>query len=107
MPDRDETDVPFVTVDPVGSMDLDQALYLERSGDGYRVRYAIADVPAYVSAGGVLDIETHRRVETVYAPDERTPLHPPVIGEDAGSLLPDQLRSAFVWDMRARRRRRG
>jgi exoribonuclease R len=99
MPDRDETDVPFVTVDPVGSMDLDQALYLERSGAGYRVRYAIADVPAFVASGGLLDTETHRRGETVYAPDERTPLHPPVIGEDAGSLLPDQLRSAFVWDV--------
>ncbi len=99
LPDRDETDVPFVTVDPVGSMDLDQALHLQRAGDGYRVRYAIADVPAYVTPGGVLDLETHRRVETVYAPDERTPLHPPVIGEEAGSLLPDQLRSAFVWDI--------
>lgn len=99
LPDRDETEVPFVTVDPVGSMDLDQALHLQRAGEGYRVRYAIADVPAYVAPGGVLDAETHRRVETVYAPDERTPLHPPVIGEDAGSLLPDQLRSAFVWDI--------
>ena len=51
LPDRDETDVPFVTVDPVGSMDLDQALHLERAGEGYRVRYAIADVPAYVTPG--------------------------------------------------------
>jgi len=99
MPDRDETDVPFVTIDPAGSTDLDQALYLHRSGEGYRVRYAIADVPAYVSPGGSLDLETHRRVETVYAPDERTPLHPAVIGEDAGSLLEGKLRSAFVWDI--------
>jgi exoribonuclease R len=99
MPDRDETDVPFVTIDPVGSMDLDQALYLERSGEGYRVRYAIADVPAYVTPGGPLDLETHHRVETVYAPDERTPLHPDVIGEHAGSLLEGQLRSAFVWEI--------
>jgi exoribonuclease R len=100
LPDRDETDVPFVTIDPVGSMDLDQALYLERAGEGYRVRYAIADVPAFVAPGGPLDGETHRRVETVYAPDERTPLHPPVIGEGAGSLLEGQLRSAYVWDIR-------
>jgi exoribonuclease R len=99
MPDRDESDVPFVTIDPVGSMDLDQALYLQRSGEGYRVRYAIADVPAYVAPGGSLDLETHRRVETVYAPDERTPLHPNVIGEDAASLLEGKLRSAFVWEM--------
>src|SRR5436190_433794 len=99
MPDRDESDVPFVTIDPAGSMDLDQALYLQRSGEGYRVRYAIADVPAYVAPGGSLDVETHRRVETVYAPDERTPLHPNVIGEGAASLLEGKLRSAFVWDI--------
>ncbi|HEU4331456.1 MAG TPA: RNB domain-containing ribonuclease [Lapillicoccus sp.] len=99
MPDRDETDVPFVTVDPVGSMDLDQALHLERAEEGYRVRYAIADVPVYVAPGSGLDAETHRRVETVYAPDERTPLHPPVIGEGAGSLLEGELRSAYVWDI--------
>ena len=96
MPDRDDTDVPFVTIDPVGSMDLDQALCLQRSGEGYRVRYAIADVPAYVAPGGPLDLETHHRVETVYAPDERTPLHPDVIGEHAGSLHEGQLRSAIV-----------
>lgn len=99
MPDRDESDVPFVTIDPAGSTDLDQALYLQRSRDGYRVRYAIADVPAYVAPGGSLDLETHRRVETVYAPDERAPLHPNVIGEDAASLLEGKLRSAFVWDI--------
>ena len=100
MPDRDETAVPFVTIDPAGSLDLDQALHLERADEGYRVRYAIADVPAFVAPGGGLDAETHRRVETVYAPDERTPLHPPVIGEGAGSLLEGELRSAYVWDIR-------
>ncbi len=100
LPDRDETDVPFVTIDPVGSMDLDQALHIERDGDGYRVRYAIADVPAFVRPGGAVDTEARQRVETIYAPDRRTPLHPPTIGEDAGSLLPDRVRPAFVWDLR-------
>ena len=99
LPTRDETAVPFVTIDPVGSMDLDQALHIERDGDGYRVRYAIADVPAFVAPDGTLDAETRRRVETIYCPDARTPLHPPAIGEGAGSLLPDQVRPAFVWDL--------
>jgi len=99
LPERDETAVPFVTIDPVGSMDLDQALHIERAGDGYRVRYAIADVPAFVAPEGPLDVETRRRVETIYAPDERTPLHPPVLSEGAASLLPDQVRPAYVWDL--------
>ncbi len=100
LPSRDETAVAFLTVDPPGSMDLDQALHLERDGGGYRVRYAIADVPAFVAPGGPVDVETRKRGQTVYAPDRRTPLHPPVLGEGAASLLPGHPRPAFVWDLR-------
>ncbi|HEY7717205.1 MAG TPA: RNB domain-containing ribonuclease [Pedococcus sp.] len=100
LPDRDETAVPFRTIDPPGSMDLDQALHLERDGDGYRVRYAIADVQAFVDPGSALDAEARRRGQTIYAPDRRTPLHPPELSEGAASLLPDQVRPAYVWDVR-------
>ena len=96
----DRTDVPFFTIDPVGSTDLDQAMHLERDGRGYRIRYAIADVPAFVPAGGPVDVEARRRGQTVYAPDRRTPLHPTVISEHAGSLVAGQVRPAFVWDLR-------
>ena len=100
LPERDETRRPFLTIDPPGSMDLDQAMHLEREDGGYRVRYAIADVPAFVMAGGAVDVETRKRGQTIYAPDRRTPLHPAVLGEGAASLLPGQVRPAFVWDLR-------
>lgn len=100
LPDADQTDVPFVTIDPEGSTDLDQALHLERDGDGYIVRYAIADVPAFVSPGGPIDVEARRRGQTMYAPDGRVPLHPPVVSEGAASLLEGQVRGAYVWTMR-------
>lgn len=95
----DLTDVPFVTIDPPGSMDLDQAMHLARTARGYRVRYAIADVAAFVRPGGPLDGAVHERVLTVYCPDERVPLHPPLLSEDAASLLPEQVRPAVVWDV--------
>ncbi|TXL57231.1 RNB domain-containing ribonuclease [Aeromicrobium terrae] len=93
----DLTDVPFVTIDPPGSMDLDQAVHLERRGDGFRVHYAIADVGAALPLGGPVDEEARRRGETIYLPDGRVPLHPPRLSEDALSLLPDQERRAVVW----------
>ena len=96
----DMTGLPFFTIDPPGSMDLDQAMCLERDGDGYRVRYAIADVPAFVRPGGAIDEEAHRRGTTIYCPDGRFPLHPEVLSEDAASLLPGCVRPAFVWDIR-------
>jgi exoribonuclease R len=92
-------DVPFVTIDPPGSRDLDQAMQIERSGEGHRVRYAIADVGAFVAAGGALDADTHARGVTVYAPDANTPLHPPVLSEGAASLLPGEWRPAVLWTL--------
>ncbi|RDV46502.1 ribonuclease II [Leifsonia sp. ku-ls] len=100
LPDTDLTAVPFLTIDPAGSTDLDQALHLERTSHGYRVRYAIADVPAFVAPSGAVDAEARRRGQTLYAPDGRIPLHPDVIGDGAASLLPGVDRSAFVWDLR-------
>ncbi len=82
-PAVDETDLPFFTLDPPGSMDLDQAMHLDRDGDGHRIRYAIADVPSFVRLGGELDRTTRERGQTVYCPDERVPLHPPVLSEHA------------------------
>ena len=100
LPQLDETGIPFFTIDPPGSMDLDQAMHLEREGDGHRIRYAIADVPTFVRPGGQLDQETRQRGQTVYCPDVRVPLHPEVLSEAAASLLPDAVRPAFVWDLR-------
>jgi len=96
---RDLTDVPFLTIDPPGSVDLDQAMALERRGPGYRVRYAIADVAAFVHPGGAVDGESHRRGVTYYAPDKRTPLHPVVLSEGRASLLEGEQRPALVWEL--------
>ncbi len=96
-PGLDLTDLPFVTLDPASSTDLDQAFLIEPRGSGYRVRYAIADVPAFVRPGGALDAETRARGETVYCPDVKASLHPPLLADDAVSLLPDQVRGAYVW----------
>lgn len=99
LPERDETDIEFITIDPPGAMDLDQAMHIERAGEGWRVRYAIADVPAFIREGGALDQEVQLRGQTIYCPDLRVPLHPPELSEAAASLLPDQTCPAYVWDI--------
>jgi exoribonuclease R len=96
---HDQVDLPFVTIDPPGARDLDQALHIARRGDGHRVSYAIADVGAFVAPGGALDREGHERAVTVYAPDRKAPLHPPVLSEGAASLLPGEWRPAVLWTL--------
>lgn len=96
-PALDLRDIPFATLDPLGSRDLDQAFHLEREGSGYGVRYAIADVPGFVAPGGAVDAEARRRGQTIYAADGKIPLHPQVLSEDRASLLADVDRPALVW----------
>ncbi|QIY70727.1 RNB domain-containing ribonuclease [Streptomyces sp. RLB1-33] len=99
LPPHDATDIPLFTIDPPTSTDLDQAMHLSRreNGRGHRVRYAIADVAAFVAPGGALDAEAHRRVTTLYFPDEKVPLHPTRLSEGTASLLPDQTCPAVLW----------
>ncbi|WP_426169398.1 RNB domain-containing ribonuclease [Microbacterium sp. DWRC1-3] len=97
VPELDLRDIPFATLDPEGSRDLDQAFHLERDGSGYTVRYAIADVPGFVVPGGAVDAEARRRGQTLYAADGSIPLHPRVLSEDRASLLADVDRPALVW----------
>src|SRR4051812_876031 len=93
----DARDIAFVTIDPPGSLDLDQAFHAERNGGGYRVHYAIADVAAFVAPGGALDRESFARGVTLYLPDGRAPMLPNQLGEGAASLLPDAERPALLW----------
>lgn len=97
LPGRDLTDLEFLTIDPVGAMDLDQAMHLEADGEGYVLHYAIADVMVFLEPGGPVDEEAHRRGESLYGADSKIPLHPKVLSEGAASLLPDEERPAFVW----------
>ncbi|WP_167149596.1 RNB domain-containing ribonuclease [Actinomyces sp. ZJ308] len=114
---RDARDLNLVTIDPPGSMDLDQAVLLERlpaRGDqdgaeptaasassdpapAYRVHYAIASLATFVTPDGALDAELRRRGETIYAPDAATPLHPEALSHGAASLLEDVDRPACLW----------
>lgn len=115
---KDLRDVPFVTIDPPGSMDLDQAMHLtaldgdgadgevgaeghggEGGAAGWRVLYAIADVGGLIAPDSLVAREAMRRGQTIYLPDEPTRLHPAALSEGAGSLLPDVDRPALVWDI--------
>jgi exoribonuclease R len=96
----DRTDLDLLTIDPPGSRDLDQAMHISRDGRQLVISYAIADVAAFVSAGDAVDREAHRRGQTLYGPDGRTPLHPPALSEDAASLLPGKVRPSQLWTLR-------
>lgn len=95
----DLTAIPFVSIDPPGARDLDQAVHIEATDRGHRVRYAIADVGAVIEPGSALETESLRRGQTLYLPDGSVPLHPRSLSEGSGSLLPGETRPAVVWSV--------
>lgn len=97
---RDLTGWPFVTLDPASSTDLDQAFHLERAGNDLLLHYAIADVAWFVHDGDALDREAWERGTTLYLPDGKAALYPPVLAQGAASLLPDGPRPAVVFHVR-------
>jgi len=94
----DATHIPLVTIDPPGSMDLDQAVGITMLDDErYRVHYAIADPAAFITPGGALHAESLRRGQSIYLPDQTIRLHPPALSENKASLLPNATRPAILW----------
>lgn len=96
----DRTAIPFVTLDPATSTDLDQAFSIEANGSDLLLHYAIADVAWFVEDGDAVDLEAWARGETLYLPDGKAGLYPQVLAEGAASLLPSGPRPAVVFTIR-------
>lgn len=96
----DRTAWRFVTLDPASSTDLDQAFWIEPVGADLLLHYAIADVAWFVDDGDAIDQEAWKRGTTLYLPDGKAGLYPPVLSEGAASLLPDGPRPAVIFTVR-------
>lgn len=89
---RDLRAIPLPTIDPKDARDHDDAVWVEKNGDGYRAYVAIADVSEYVTEGSALDSEARARGCTIYLPDRAIPMLPSALAADLCSLLPDRER---------------
>lgn len=102
VPDQhaDRTAMPFVTLDPASSTDLDQAFHIEVSGADILLYYAIADVAWFVRDGDKLDVEAWHRGTTLYLPDGKAGLYPSALSENAASLLPGGPRPCVMFTVK-------
>ncbi len=97
---KDLRDLALLTIDGADARDFDDAVYAERTRQGWRVIVAIADVAEYVRPGRPLDDEAYKRGTSVYFPDRVIPMLPESLSNGLCSLVPDQDRLAVVCDMR-------
>lgn len=96
----DLRDLPLVTIDGEDARDFDDAVYAEtKKSGGWRLWVAIADVSRYVTPGSALDIEAHKRGNSVYFPDFVVPMLPELLSNGLCSLKPKEDRLAMVCEM--------
>ncbi len=89
----------FCTIDGADTMDLDQALHVEKTQAGYTVRYAIADAAYYIKPGSALFEEALNRGTSYYLPGLMIPMLPRELCVDVISLNENVSRRAVIFEI--------
>ena len=93
---RDMRDVPTLTIDPADAKDFDDALSIQKIGEGkWEVGVHIADVTHYVRPDSTIDDEAIERGTSVYLVDRTIPMLPERLCNDLCSLRPHEDKLAF------------
>jgi len=93
------------TIDPAGCTDFDDAFSVSIENDECTVNVYIANVYVWLETYGLWEHMTNR-VSTIYLPDKKHPMLPPILSDDLCSLKQGSERFAFMmslkYDMRNR-----
>ena len=89
----------IITIDGSDAKDLDDAVYVEKTEDGYKLFVSIADVSYYVRENTELDTEALKRGNSIYLVDRVIPMLPRKLSNNLCSLNPNEDKLTFTVEM--------
>jgi len=89
---QDLTSKTFVTIDGEDAKDLDDAICVEKTNNGYKLFVSIADVSHFIKKNSELDYEALRRGTSVYLIEKVIPMLPKNISNNLCSLNPHEIK---------------
>lgn len=92
----DLTHLPFVTIDSENTRDMDDALYIRTSENGWELLSAIANPTHHIEFDSPLEQAARERASTVYMLGFSITMLPTDLSHDTYSLVPNQKRAALV-----------
>jgi VacB/RNase II family 3'-5' exoribonuclease len=95
----DYRDNVFFTIDGASTQDLDDALNIEKTANGWILKVAIADVSAFIEEGSALDKIAVKQAISIYMPGQKIPMLPEVLSSNICSLKPQQDRLVLVCEI--------
>ena len=96
---KDLRHLDIITIDGSDAKDLDDAVYVERTEDGYKLFVSIADVSYYVRENTELDTEALKRGNSIYLVDRVIPMLPRKLSNNLCSLNPNEDKLTFTVEM--------
>ena len=96
---KDLRHLDIITIDGSDAKDLDDAVYVEKTEDGYKLFVSIADVSYYVRENTELDTEALKRGNSIYLVDRVIPMLPRKLSNNLCSLNPNEDKLTFTVEM--------
>jgi len=92
---EDLTSLHVVTIDGPETLDLDDAISLEKRENGWEIGVHITDIGLLIPNGTPLFNEAMERATTIYLPEAKIPMLPESLSQDAWSLEAGRERAAL------------
>ncbi|WP_084533656.1 ribonuclease R [Leptotrichia trevisanii] len=96
---KDLRHLDIITIDGSDAKDLDDAVYVEKTEEGYKLFVSIADVSYYVQENTELDTEALKRGNSIYLVDRVIPMLPRKLSNNLCSLNPNEDKLTFTVEM--------